>query len=113
MIRRRHFHVRSRELLLEAPQRCPFLPGLAMVGLALTEGEHHHIILEIASTTAADRFYLGPTQKQVQRRAQILAQALQQLPDIDAFHGSLIQEWVCTPWEVLIDELVEQLTAPL
>lgn len=104
-----HFHVPARELLLQIPRRCPYLPGLAMVGIAITGSEQHHVILELGSESAADRFYLGPTQEQVKQRARILARALQQLPGIDVFHASLVQSWVRDTWECLVDELVDQL----
>lgn len=109
-IRSRHFHVPARELLLQPPQRCPYLPGLVMVGLAVTTREQHHIILELGNSTAADRIYLGPTREQVRQRAQILAQALQQLPGIDSFHADLVRDWTTQTWDSLVDELVEQLT---
>lgn len=108
-VRSRHFHVPACELLLEIPRRCPYLPGLAMVGIAITESEQHHVILELGSASAADRFYLGPTQEQARQRARILARALQQLPGIDVFHASLVQSWVRDTWECLVDELVDQL----
>lgn len=110
-IRSHHFHVPARELLLQTPQRCPYLPGLVMVGIAVTHDEQHHVILEFGGAAAADRFYLGPTQEQVKQRARILARALQQLPGIDVFHASLVQSWVRDTWECLVDELVDQLTA--
>lgn len=106
--RSRHFHVTAREMLLELPHRCPYLPGLALLGVAVTATEQHHIVLELGSSTSADRFYLGPTQEQVQQRARILGAALQELPDVDAFHASLVQEWVLLTWESLLDEIVEQ-----
>lgn len=70
--RTRHFHVPAQELLFETPERCPYMPGLAMVGVAVTETEQHHVILEMGPDAAADRFYLGPTQDHVERRSQRL-----------------------------------------
>lgn len=108
--RSRHFHVPARELLFDVPELCPYMPGLAMVGVAVTETEQHRIILdEMGPATSVDRFYLGPTQDHVGRRSRILAQALRST-GLDDFHVSLIQQWVCTTWESLIDALVEGIT---
>ncbi|MEN3124037.1 hypothetical protein [Janibacter sp. LM] len=106
---RRHFHVPAREMLLEDPQRCPWLPGLTMVGVAVTDDEQHHVILELG-TRSVDRFYLGPTQDDVTRRAQVLAHALRQWPRMSTPHASLIQDWVLMTWDSLLDELVAALT---
>lgn len=106
-IRSRHFHVHAREMLLEEPTRCPFLPGLAMVGLAVTADEQHHLILEIGDQELADRFYAGPTQHDVKRRARTLSRALQQRPELDEFHAGLVEDWVLLAWEAALDELVE------
>lgn len=99
---RRHFHVPARELALDAPQPCPFLPALALEGLAVTPEQQHHLILSLGQ----DRFYIGPTDQAVARRAQLLATALHQgTAHLDRDHADLIGWWVTAAWESSLDEL--------
>lgn len=109
-IRSRHFHLPARELLLEEPVACHYLPGLALAGVAVTAAEQHHLILELGGLEQVDRFYLGPTQDDVERRAQILAAALQAGPQLDELHAGLVQDWILLAWEATLDALVERLT---
>lgn len=103
---RRYFHVPARELLLDAPQRCPVLPGLALQGLAVAEGEQHHL-----SLGSGTRFYVGPDTATVQRRAGILAAGLRQA-GLAADHAQLAGAWVQEAWEASLDELVAAIAAP-
>ncbi len=102
---RGHFHVTARELRLEEPERCPFLPALTMDGLAVTPEGQHHLILTLRAT---DRMYFGPDERTVTRRTQILTMALQRgEAALDRYHADLVGEWVATVWEAAIDELVD------
>lgn len=109
-IRSRHFHLPARELLLEEPVACHYLPGLVLVGVAVTAEEQHHLIFELGGLEQVDRFYVRPTQDDVERRAQILATALQAGPQLDGFHAGLVQDWVLLAWEATLDAFVERLT---
>lgn len=109
-VRSRYFHRPGRELLLEESVACPYLPGLALVGVAVTVAEQHHLIFELGALGQVDRFYIGPTQEDVARRAQILASALQAGPRLDELHAGLVQDWILLAWEATLDALVEHLT---
>lgn len=108
--RSRHFHLPAQELLLEQPARCPYLPGLALLGVAVTASEQHHLVFELGNLEQADRFYLGPTQDDIEHRAQLLVAALQTGPRLDEFHSGLVREWVELCWEATLDALVERIT---
>lgn len=107
---RRHFHVPAQEMLLEQAERCLFLPGLTLDGLAVTARGDHHLILTLADT---DRIYLGPDDTTVSQRAQILADALHHgraaiAPD----HAALIRDWIQLAWEAMLDEVVDAISGP-
>ncbi len=104
----RHFHVDAAELLLEDPVRCAFLPGLTLDGIAVTPHGQHHLVLTLAGR---ERFYVGPDDTTVTRRAQILAAALTR--HLDPAHAHLVGEWVQWAWDALLDELVDRLTRGL
>ncbi len=105
---RRHFHVPARELLLEAPEPCPVYPGLALVGLAVTPAGQHHLICTIG---VRHRFYLGPDEHTVTRRAGILTAALQAAPNpVGAQTARAAGLWLTTAWDALLDELVATMT---
>lgn len=107
----RHFHVPADELLLTEPTACAFLPTLTLDGLAVTDQGQHHLILTLSGLS---RFYVGPDDATVDRRAAILTAALSvQQHQLDPFHAALIGDWIRWSWEALLDELVDQLTQGL
>lgn len=101
----RYFHVPAREMLLDTRDACPAYPLLALDGVAVTPAGQHHLVLSLLPTV---RFYLGPDQASVQRRAQLLVaglevRSLQGRPEM----GRAVREWVLLAWDVMLDELVE------
>lgn len=104
----RHFHVPADELLLDDPVRCDFLPTLTLDGIAVTAGGQHHLVITVAGIA---RFYVGPDDATVTRRAQILTAALN--THLTADHSTLVGQWIQWTWEALLDELVDRLTSAL
>lgn len=105
---RRHFHVAARELLLDQPDRCPFLPALTLDGLAVTSGGQHYLVL----TLGLDRVYVGPDDQTVRRRAQVLSLALHQgVAALDPTRADLVGWWITAAWEAAVDNLVEAIAA--
>lgn len=103
-----HFHVAAREMLLEEHSSCPDLPDLALVGLAITDGGQHHVIIEWLSKETIVRAYFGPTQRDAYTRSRLLADGLRQgRAGVSSLHAALVQNWVCATWEATIDELVD------
>lgn len=106
----RHFHVPAREMLLDTPTPCPFLPTLQLLGLAATSDGQHHLIVRLtgAPDTGAQRVYLGPTSEDVQRRAAIITLALANHRNPDA---TIIAEpvgmWLIATWEATITEVAK------
>lgn len=108
---RHHFHVPAREMLLEHPERCLFLPNLTLDGVAVTEAGHHHLILTLGDL---DRIYFGPDSLTVSRRAEILISALQRgAAQIDHAQADLVRVWILLAWEAALDELTEALAGDL
>jgi len=106
--RDRHFHVPAVEMLLEDPVRCIFLPTLTLDGIAVTDAGQHHLVLTLAGIA---RFYIGPDDTTVARRAQILTAALSR--HLKADHADLIGQWIQWSWDSLLDELVDRITHTL
>ena len=53
-----------------------------------------------------DRFYLGPTQDLVERRAQIVTQALEHgCAGISAEQAAAVGAWLLLAWDVMLEEL--------
>lgn len=98
----------ARELLLpDGGLACPFHPRLWVAGVAVTPAGQHHLIVRAGSVRA----YFGPTQQDVQRRAELTARALSGLFDQAdrEFGQQLLAWWIEQAWETLIDELTEQI----
>lgn len=103
-----HFQVHARELLFDEPIECPLYPPLTFDGVAIDRTDHQYLILRAAAT----RFYAGPDDQTVRRRAQILAAALLG-PALNAELGAVLTTWVEECWTALLDELVDAFAQPL
>ena len=103
---RQHFHVTALEDLLDEPIECPVLPTLAVTGHAQSLTGQHYVVLELTGAAAVDRFYLGPTQDLVERRAQIVTHALEHgCSEISAEQAAAVGAWLLLAWDVMLEEL--------
>ena len=105
-----HFKVAAREMLFDSPERCPVFPVLTFDGIAVDEDDRQHLIF----TTPAARFYAGPDEATVRRRAELVAAALRSgKPQLDADVAEVVSWWIETCWEATLDEIVDSLATPI
>lgn len=105
-----HFKVAAREMLFDSPERCPVFPVLTFDGIAVDEDDCQHLIF----TMPAARFYAGPDEATVRRRADLAAAALRTgRAQLDADIAEVVAWWIEACWEATLDEIVDSLAAPI
>lgn len=99
-----HFNVPdAQEVTLGAPVVCPVYPGLTVTAIATADGRVS-LVLRLGSI----RFFVGPSDEAVTRRARLLAAGL---GAGGAFTSPVLAvavvAWVRLCWESLVDQLAE------
>lgn len=91
------FEIEGPEFRFPEPVPCKHMERLTCHGIRLDDGLRVHGIFELRGDERTQRFYVGPSQDTVQRRAEILAVALQQA-GAHPVAGLYAREWVEWTW---------------
>lgn len=96
-----YFSVPGRSHRLEPPTPCPAYPALELAGLAVDEYDGLYLVVSVHDVTA----WLGPTLREVRRKAHLIAASLSDPMDpMDppAADWAAVLEWLTDAWGVAV-----------
>jgi hypothetical protein len=103
-----YFAVPGRSHQLEPPTPCPAYAPLELAGIAVDECDGLYLVVAVHDVTA----WLGPTLREVRRKARLIAESMSDPVDPLAADWPAVLEWLTDAWGVAVSPESPDLCTP-